>query len=259
MNIAFFISEDYSFIYPIIERTIVNLENEHNVKGIIVFPDTLVGLKGINIPLKYLELFGFIPTIKLAVRTIADRYHIYLKYLTGRTSYSSFEQMAHHKNIQYLKYNSPNNNYVINWIKDNQIDIIFVFVGYILKNDIINAPRCCIINKHSAALPANRGVLPVFWAMLKDDPVGFTLHKVTDKLDSGEIVFQKIYIKQPLSLYEWYQIIHADIPDAITEVIAAIDKKRTQIIDTNAIIPSYNSLPIKEDVKTFYKKGLKII
>jgi methionyl-tRNA formyltransferase len=260
MKIAFFISEDYAFTYPLLENTIPSLEKKHTLEGIVQFPDTLIGLMGMEIPLKYLEIFGYLSTMRLAVQSIINKCHIYLNVVKKKTPFTSFEQMAHHKNIPYLKYSSPNDIQVINWVKEKKVDVIFIFFGHILQKEIISAPRCCIINKHASLLPANRGVLPVFWAMLKDENVGFSLHKVTEKLDSGEVLFQKVYNKQPLTLYEWYQVIYADGPTAIMEVMETLDNGTIPVVTSNiSATPSYNSLPTKDEVKKFYKKGLKII
>jgi folate-dependent phosphoribosylglycinamide formyltransferase PurN len=260
MRIAFFISEDYLFTFPLLKKTLPELEKNHSVCGIIRFPDTLIGLTGIKIPLKYLELFGFFTTARLAIQSFWNRFVIYRDYLCRGSWCVSFKQMAKKKNIPYLDSDSPNNEQVIRWVKENDVDVIFIFIGQILKTEIINAPRCCIVNKHGSILPANRGVLPVFWAMLNDEKIGFSLHKVTTKLDSGEVLFQKVYPEAPHSLYEWYRIMYNDVPTAISEVIKYLeDGKYTDVVINNTEISSYHSLPVASDVKKFYEKELKII
>jgi methionyl-tRNA formyltransferase len=247
MNIAFFITEDYSFMYPLLNTLLHKLKNKHRVVGIAHFPDTIVGLAGMQIPLKYLEIFGVVTTAKLAVQNIKDR-----------LSVPSFGQMIRNKSIRYAGFNTPNDEEVIRWIKNIHVDIILIFIGNILKKDIVEAPRCCIINKHASVLPSNRGILPVFWAMLNDERIGFTLHKVTEQLDSGEVLFQREYGKENLSLYEWYKRIYADLPDAILHCIERAEMKTTPLIVNPNVVPSYNSLPERKDVKRFYQKGRRI-
>lgn len=260
MKIAFFISEDYSFTFPLLEKILQELSQKHQVAGIILIPDILIGYTGIKIPLKYLEIFGIITTVKLIVKKIKDKFRIYQNYLSQKTQFYTFRQMALHNDITYLEYSSPNQKEVVDWVKKNQVDIIIIFIGHILKKDIIESPRCCIINKHGSLLPSNRGVLPVFWAMLNDENMGYSLHKVNEKLDSGDVLYQKEFKKQNISLFDWYQKIYSDAPVAILTCIEKLEnnKNPAAIINTE-VIPSYNTLPTRKDVKKFYKKGLKII
>ena len=84
--------------------------------------------------------------------------------------------------------------------------------------------------------------------------------KVNEKLDSGDVLYQKEFKKQNISLFDWYQKIYSDAPVAILTCIEKLEnnKNPAAIINTE-VIPSYNTLPTRKDVKKFYKKGLKII
>lgn len=49
-------------------------------------------------------------------------------------------------------------------------------------------------NVHGALLPRHRGVLPLFWIYYRNDAdTGVTVHRVTDRLDAGEIVAQDVF------------------------------------------------------------------
>jgi len=63
-----------------------------------------------------------------------------------------------------------------------------------------------VINIHPSFLPENKGVDPVFHASLNGAAqVGVTLHRVTEKFDSGDILAQQILTRDPsasvLSIY----------------------------------------------------------
>ncbi len=57
---------------------------------------------------------------------------------------------------------------------------------------IFSLPKYGMVNFHYSILPKYRGSLPVFWQKLASDlAYGYTFHRITDQLDSGEIILQK--------------------------------------------------------------------
>jgi methionyl-tRNA formyltransferase len=62
--------------------------------------------------------------------------------------------------------------------------------GAILKADVIGIPPLGVLNLHSGILPAYRGVLATFRAMLNQETeIGCTLHYIRDaSIDTGDIV-----------------------------------------------------------------------
>ena len=49
-----------------------------------------------------------------------------------------------------------------------------------------------LVNFHPSVLPFYRGPVPSYWCIRnKEEKTGYTLHTVTEKIDSGEILFQK--------------------------------------------------------------------
>jgi len=53
-------------------------------------------------------------------------------------------------------------------------------------------------NVHGSYLPYFRGAAPYFWMLFKEDaPRGITVHKVAEKLDSGEIIERKEVLPEP--------------------------------------------------------------
>jgi methionyl-tRNA formyltransferase len=61
----------------------------------------------------------------------------------------------------------------------------------ILRPEIHRAPRLGALNFHPSRLPAYRGREPLFWALLHGEPVvAVTVHRVTDEVDAGPILFQ---------------------------------------------------------------------
>lgn len=61
----------------------------------------------------------------------------------------------------------------------------------IIKDRLINFPRCGFLNTHPSLLPYNRGKHYSFWALVEQAPFGVTIHRVDSGIDSGEIVAQR--------------------------------------------------------------------
>ena len=70
--------------------------------------------------------------------------------------------------------------------------IVIVAYGKILPQEILDLPKYGTINVHASLLPKYRGAAPVQWAILNGDKfAGITIMKVTEKLDSGDIILQE--------------------------------------------------------------------
>ena len=214
MKIAIFTNEEYSFLFDAWRRTIVELRKSHEVAGIWMFPDLLKNLRGIRIPFWYLRTFGPGTVIKLGLRSVADR-------LRARGGY---QLMARGLGVPFFRGKSPNAGEVVSWVRDNQIDVIFITVGNIIKPPLIEAARVAVINKHSALLPAYRGLLPIFWTLLDGEiPVGVTVHRVDVQIDHGEVLLQRAYPEFRGSVYEGYRLVYRDMPELLLSALRALE------------------------------------
>ena len=259
MKIAIFIHEDYDFTFEFMGKLIPILLREHEVSGIHCFPNIQTKYKGAMIYLKYLEIFGLSVFLKLCFKGVVKRLTIIKSYIFNRRLYYSFSSMFSCYGIRKLNFKNPNDDEVISWVKENKIDIILLFVGYILKDKILKAPRICILNKHSSILPSNKGIFPIFWALIKNEPIGVTIHKVNGEIDGGEIVLQKEYKKhEHWSVYDYYNLIFSDAPNLIVESIELVKTNSLQKIKHD-IIPSYHGLPTRKDYLNFKKMDFKFI
>lgn len=68
--------------------------------------------------------------------------------------------------------------------------ISYNYMHIVLKN-VIDLLGNRIINMHISYLPWNRGANPNFWSFAENTPKGVTIHLLTEKLDQGDILFQK--------------------------------------------------------------------
>lgn len=77
--------------------------------------------------------------------------------------------------------------------KDLSPDLILVSsFNNILPSWLISIPKHGVINTHPSLLPRYRGATPTAWAIIMgESQAGVTLHYLTKKIDSGDIISQK--------------------------------------------------------------------
>lgn len=62
--------------------------------------------------------------------------------------------------------------------------------GEIFTDDFLKKFRNTV-NVHPSYLPYGKGRDPIVWALIKDEPLGFSFHKISKKIDSGKIYYRK--------------------------------------------------------------------
>lgn len=104
-------------------------------------------------------------------------------------------------NYNWLKYISSD---LIRNLQDvNTIDCELVIINEyskIVDPDIFSTNN--IINFHSGILPENRGYNSNLHAFLNGLPVGFSVNRVNQKMDDGEVIFKQVYTYDDNSTYQ---------------------------------------------------------
>lgn len=155
---------------------------------------------------------------------------------------------------------SVNSDEYINWIKENEIDVIIsVAAPEVFKKRLLDAvPHGCI-NSHSALLPENRGMMPVFWGLFKgSEEIGITIHTMDEKLDQGDIILQKSVPVQNESLHEMILKTKRMSADMMHEVLTELASNGTIEKTPMAEGGSYQTFPTPAEVKEFKKRGKRL-
>ena len=105
----------------------------------------------------------------------------------------TLNEISKHYSVPLFKIYNINSEHSIRLINKLNPDLIVsIFYTEILKNYVINIPKKGCINLHPSYLPAYKGVSPYFWILYnKEKETGFTIHYLTEKIDSGSIIIQK--------------------------------------------------------------------
>lgn len=110
-------------------------------------------------------------------------------------------------------------------------------------------------NVHFSSLPKYAGKDPVFWQLIHETKIGFTIHEVTQEIDGGAILFQK---DMPIIPGEHYglitqrlgQFVASTYTEWIDTLINSQDLKSSELDSSYWAAPTYTDLKINWDSQT---------
>lgn len=159
--------------------------------------------------------------------------------------------------IEYRVTNNINSDEIVNFIKSNEIEILFSLTHHILKANILSAPKLVCINRHTGKLPNYAGLMSCLYTMLdqKDKQqvvVSQTMHTMVEKIDAGEILIQADYnIPRNSSLFYAYSTLYKDTVSLFNQAVTKYLNNETYLQDINQ--RKYYSFPKKNIAKEFRK------
>lgn len=174
----------------------------------------------------------------------------------------SFEALARHLDIPIVELNKINSEQGLATLAASQPDLILsIRYGGILREHAIATSRFGVLNLHSGRLPAYRGVMATFFAMLNgEQEIGTTLHSIQDAgIDTGDVLgqthvqldYSHAYLWNVLQLY----------PAGVDMMLAAVDK--ISLGETLAAQPqssggNYYSFPTPAQLQQFGESGCRL-
>ena len=99
-------------------------------------------------------------------------------------------------NIKFVKFNFVDINHfkLIKFIKNSTIDFFIFTGGGILKKEILNC-KSKFVHFHPGIVPEYRGSTCFYYSILNDNNCGVTSFIMDENLDTGDIIYQKIFEK----------------------------------------------------------------
>jgi len=73
-------------------------------------------------------------------------------------------------------------------LKEWSSDLIIFTGGNILRKQLLDVPRLGVLNVHLGLLPEIRGMSSPEWSLLKNVPIGITIHYVDAGIDTGPVL-----------------------------------------------------------------------
>lgn len=132
---------------------------------------------------------------------------------------------ANQYNIPVTYCKNVNSQEFIQFLKEQNPDVIINQAQRILNTDFISVPKVGCLNRHAALLPKYRGRLAPFWAYLNGEKeTGLSIHFIDEQLDNGPILVQKIV---PIKRWDTVdtlldRIFFKVAPDAMLEALELI-------------------------------------
>lgn len=102
---------------------------------------------------------------------------------------TDFEELAE----RVFRTVGTNSQQTLDALRGLEPDVIVIGQTGIVREKLIQVPRCGILNGHPGILPDYRGIDSACWALLNDEPdkIGVTVHWVDPGVDTGPIVQQR--------------------------------------------------------------------
>lgn len=133
-------------------------------------------------------------------------------------------------------------------IEQSQEKVIFAQVSQKIKSDLLN--RAVFWNKHCSLLPSYKGVYPIFWALLNEEPfLGITVHIMNEEFDEGIVLSQEQIPNQDLTFFQAYHRLYDIAAELLIDLCLCNETK----VD-NTYKSSYYSFPTSADRKRFLQK-----
>ena len=183
------------------------------------------------------------------------------KALSG-TGPKTFTQLASAYSLPLSELNGINTETGLAELAGSEPDLILsIRYGGILRERAIAIPDKGVLNLHSGLLPAYRGVMATFYAMLNGEhEIGTTLHYIRDAgIDTGEIV---AYTSAPLDIQHSYLWNVLQLyPSGVALMLATVEKisaGETISCRSQDTAGNYYSFPNPEQLKQFYSLGHRL-
>ncbi|MGH1404789.1 MAG: methionyl-tRNA formyltransferase [Alphaproteobacteria bacterium] len=143
---------------------------------------------------------------------------------------------------------------------------LFICAGYPHKIPVIPSEKAYGINLHPSLLPRARGVMPLPYIIMEDpSAAGFSVHKLEESFDAGDILYQEAIQINPHTDVETLSAkIAIKSPNAISQIISNLKEYWNSATPQDSDNASYyhapsdkmRSLDFEQRVEKILKKGL---
>ncbi len=154
-----------------------------------------------------------------------------------------------------------NSRFYLTKLRELDIDVVLsISPPQLFGKDLLKLPKKACLNAHGTLLPRHRGVFGSWWMLFNGDKeIGTTIHTMVERLDAGEIVWQK-EIPMPKEPTQYAIAYHTKkiMSEGLVEILDLLSVQSIDAIDS-PYQESYHRAPSKEEGKNFHKKGLRVV
>ncbi len=142
----------------------------------------------------------------------------------------------------------------INFINKLNPDVVLVCsCSQIFKAPFLQNNEITFLNFHDSLLPLHKGPSPSFWVLFNEEKeTGYTIHRIVEKIDAGEIIFQeKVKVENVFTEEELIVKVVKQASKRIVEILLNLRANKFEI-DLN-LKSSYERLPTLKQRKQLLK------
>lgn len=198
---------------------------------------------------------AFIP---LTYTLAAGKLQVYLYFAPSPDEFinQKAEAFARQAHIPVTKEKNADHD-LYQWLKNGSFDVCFV-IGYkhlIRLNRLANCPTQ-LFNIHFGPLPSYKGPIPVFWQLKHGcKNLGVSIHKLTDRLDGGPLVwFKETPNQDHYNFKTATQVLSQLCIEGVIFILNCLAAKRSiPVFDRSDVIPAWYKRPGLNDVLIDWK------
>lgn len=233
------------------ESTLPLLAQEgHEVVGLWTVESKLGRYRGAGIFEWYVRRLGVVTFAMLAGFAVL---HKLARWRGGRPR--SLQALAAGAKVAFFETKTPNDAAFVAWLGERGVDILLISVGHILKKEVLQAVKVGVINKHAGLVPANKGLWPYVWAVIKGMPQGVSYHAVTEAVDAGPLLLQhKAPAEHCGSMIAFYVYVYRLFGQHMTKAVENLLQQQFLSQDKGAEAAAF-PLPEAKDFEDFYQRG----
>ncbi len=164
-------------------------------------------------------------------------------------------------NINQIVTNNINSAEYLTQLKQLEIDVVLsISPPQLFEKELLKLPKIACLNAHGTLLPRHRGVFGSWWMLFEEDKeIGTTIHTMEERLDAGEIVWQK-EIPMPEKPTQYAIAYHTKKIMAIglVQVLGDYYNKKVKVINS-LYKESYHKAPSLKQGKQFHENGKRVV
>lgn len=182
------------------------------------------------------------------------------KYLNSLLHRRTTKEYARSMGADFMYVENIHSREFIRFAKQQDV-VISVAASRIFRHKLLEAPVFGCVNIHSSLLPKYQGMMPVYWQMRDGiDEIGVTIHKMIEKLDSGDILMQRVVsIKECNTLDQAISKTKREGAGIMVDFLLDFHRYYANPTECDVSEATYFSFPDRESTKKFFATGKRLV
>lgn len=244
------ITSAVTFVPNNYREVILPLAKNRHIHGIVVLDN-----RNIELIIKaFLLIFSFAAP-RLGIQLLKN-------YFSPNIKVVSSEYIKNNKKFHLTK--DLNAEDTLHFLSNLKIDLLVnARTRVFFKKTLRAIPSLGSINVHHGLLPFQRGLMCDFWALLNGSPKGYSIHKMTGKIDDGEVLCVEVVDDSRDDFLMATYLSSKKEKESLEQILNLVFEKKSLEIDSHVVQHPENAIkyytnPKIRDFYNLQSKGVKI-